>query len=189
MYIDYTKEEIQQFENEIKEFFTKENINLVPGLDLVVTCRNLGFSMYSMTLPEKVDGLIYVKNDDKRIGVSNLLPLRDSRRVIAHELSHFIRKSKGMDGKELLFALKDNIFHDNKKSKEENEMDYMAAAILVPMDSFLNELKELKIKGLFSLEEVENRVDFKNIAYLTTVYDVDADLIKRRIVEACKYVA
>ena len=189
MYKPYSPEKIREFENEISTFFKRNEITLIPNMDLTATCIGLGFSMFSMELPKDIDGIILANKFVKKIGISNKLGLKDARRVIAHELSHYIHHlSEVGDSSKLVVALKDNILHDNKKTDLENQMDYMAAAILVPMDSFIEELRGLGIKGITKIEQVRDQVEKIKINYLATLYEVDADLIERRIVEACTYV-
>lgn len=189
MYIEYTKEEIVKFESEIENFCNSKGINLKPQMDLVRVGKDLGFKMYSLTLPFGIDGVISIGKGAKRIGVNNRLKHMNSRRVIAHELGHYIRQLTKHEGQEdtLLFAMKDSIFHDEQKSKEENEMDYYAAAILVPMDGFVKRLEELNISGIHSLSQIDN-VSLVDRVRLAEIYDVEVSLIERRIVEACKYV-
>jgi Zn-dependent peptidase ImmA (M78 family) len=190
MYKNYTKEEIKQFEKELNDFCEKNQIELSAKMDLVVTCRKLGFSMYSLSLPENVDGIIWIDKGVKKIGISNLLPENQSRLVIAHELSHYIRKLNEHERKKskLFVALKDNIFHDDNKSDLENEMDYMAAAILVPMNSFIKMMNSLGIKIVLELDEARKEENNK-IELLAAYYGVEKELIYRRIIEACKYAA
>ncbi len=188
MYKAYTKEKIESFEKELQEFFKRKGIQLTPKTDLVKVARDLGFKMYSLSLPQGIDGIISIDKKDKRIGVSNSLKHIDSRRVIAHELGHYIRQINENNGDEetLFFAMKDSIFHDEKKSVVEDEMDYLAAAILVPMEDFIKSLKDFGIENVTELEET-NKISLLDKTRLAEHYDVETALIERRIVEACKY--
>ena len=147
--------------------------------------NQLGFKVLSFEMPEKLDGVILVDNDEKSIGVDTRLTPMNIRKVIAHELGHYIREVSRNNGKEdILFAMKDRIFHDDEKSDEENEMDYYAAAILVPFKHLKGMIKGLNIKGIRSLKDAEE-ISSEKIDLLSAYYRVDKELIKRRIYEVC----
>ena len=59
-------------------------------------------------------------------------------------------------------------------------MDYMAAMILVPENDFKNELKSLNVKLPLKDEE---KLPANIISYLAYTFQVDEDVIERRIKE------
>lgn len=185
MYKEFSKEKIRKIEGEIEDFF-KKNKRLdsyrIPNFDIIQLCSSLGFKMLSLNLPKEIDGIILVKNGAKAIGVSNRVNPKDSRFVVAHELAHYIHASKGKADADVIFAMKDSILHDKEKTDEENIMDLMAAAILVPQKMFVADMKENEINYVSSFEEAKN-VSFGKIDSLATKYNVNKIMIIRRIYE------
>jgi len=188
MVTEYSKDDIKRLENEINNFCNEKGISLKPKLDIVKECKNLGFLVVSLSLPDKIDGAILVENNQKIIGVNEKITDRkEINRVVAHELSHYIRKLKEQEESKMLFAMKDSILHNEEKDASENEMDYMSAAVLVPMDSFVGFIELFGLKNIKEFSDVK-KVSKSKINYLANYYNVEEELIKRRIVEAARYV-
>lgn len=188
MYREFTKEKIREVEQEVAAFVQKNSFTLKANLDIINTCSQLGFKMISLSLPKGIDGVIMVGKGAKLIGVSNRVTPLESRFVVAHELAHYIHESKGKKEEDVLFAMKDSILHDEQKSEIEDLMDFMAATILVPKDLFLEDLKDLQIAKVSSINETKN-IEIGKIEKLAKKYNVDAKMIMRRIFEVSDYVA
>lgn len=193
----YKREESEQLENILKDFIRDFNLNITNNTDIIELCHSLGFKVLMMPLRKyMLDGLILVENEDKVIGVNQDLPIEKARFVIAHELSHFITQStelkKSKSNKQLFFATKDNVYHDYDKSQLEHDMDYLAAAILVPKHQFIEELESFgidvkKFKDL-KKEEVIRGISISDLEYFAKRYNVETEVIIKRIVEVSYYV-
>lgn len=182
-----TEDKIKMVDKEIENFFTKNNGSLGPQIDIIKTCKDFGFKVLSLSLPKGVDGLIIADKTDKIIGVSNTIPPQDARFVIAHELGHYIHELRGKKEEEVFVAMKDSILHGNEKSELEHLMDLFAASILVPKDNFLKDMEEMGIQKTRDVTQAAY-VSFRIIMDLAEKYDVNEDLIIRRIAEVSCYV-
>ncbi len=186
MYKKPTEEEVKTTDNEIESFFKKNNGVLEPQIDIIKTCKKFGFKMLSLALPKGIDGVIVADKEDKIIGVSNTIPPQDARFVIAHELAHYIHELRGKSEEEALVAMKDSILHGEEKSDVEHLMDLFSASILVPKDDFLKDMEKYSIQKTRDIKEA-SKVSFNTIRELAEKYDVDEDLIIRRITEVSCY--
>lgn len=190
MKTQYTAEQIQSLEKELSEFFQSKGIYMLqPKTDIVKMAVQLGFGVYSVALKDRIDGIIYVENHEKKIGVNNKISGNYLQFVVAHELGHYIRQLKENHGNEnnMFFALKDSIFHNDDKTQLENEMDYLAAAMLVPMWHFSKQIKALGIGADINYNNVDEKVSKEIVDLLANYYCVNGELIRRRIAEAVEY--
>lgn len=190
----YERKASEPLELRINKFCSDNNLELKANSDIVRICKKFDFDVYKMPLNrEKIDGIIWVdeSNNIKRIGVNNALDMENSRFVIAHELAHYITQKENIGQDKVLFAMRDKIFHGEAKSQEENDMDYMAAAILVPKEEFLKDLNILKIdlSKIYDHKEgtVYDVVEEKDIKLLSRAYNVTDEVIVRRIAEVSYY--
>ena len=187
-----TKAESEPLEKQLAEFSKKKKLNYSPEDDIFEFCNELGFEVWKIPLDdEKLDGIILAKGVDRRIGLKKSLDLQDARFVLAHELSHYIREVMSNSPHEVLVAERDRIFHGIDKDPIEDEMDYMAAALLVPQHLFISDLKQLNIKwGSFKdkeTEDVRQALGPGIIAYLAQKYCVNEEVVLRRVLEVSYY--
>lgn len=187
MYKVFTEEKMKEIDAEVALFFKDNGFSLKANFDIINTCTQLGFKMISLDLPKGIDGVIAVGKGSKLIGLSNRVTPLESRFVVAHELAHYIYESRGKKEEDILFAMKDSILHDEQKSEIEDLMDFMAAAILVPKDLFLEDLRKLDLSKVFKIDEVHN-IEIGKIEKLSKQYNVDPKMIMRRIFEVSCYV-
>ena len=174
--------------------FCKENeISFSNNTDITKICNK--FNIHTIAMPlddEKLDGLILIEKKLKVIATNKSLDSKDARFVIAHEFAHFIKESISSPNKELLFAEKDRVFHGGEKKQEEHDMDYLAAAILIPREQFLDEMIAVKINVEQIKEELTEqnvrRTVHPNIVYFfARRYNVKEDVIIRRMAEVSSY--
>lgn len=187
-----TKEESAPLEENLSKFFSQQNVSFSPKDDIFEFCKSLGFKVWKIPLDEEeLDGIILAKGRDKRIGLNKSLELEDARFVLAHELSHYITEAISTAPREILVAERDRIFHGNDKKPEEDHMDYMAAALLVPQELFMEDLKKLNIKlkqfKNKTVEYVREKISDSIIEYLSLKYCVNEEVILRRVLEVSYY--
>lgn len=187
----FTHDKSSMLEEKIEKFCQNNTLTLGRNSDIIRFGKNLGFDIFKMPLDnEKIDGVILFDNEEKLIGVNESLDLQDSRFVIAHEIAHFItQKLETQSGEAPFFAMRDKILHGEKKAPLENDMDYMAAAILVPKDLFMKDLKALNIdiKDKNDEKTVKDSINDFVIQYLSQLYNVKDSVIIRRIAELSYY--
>lgn len=66
-------------------------------------------------------------------------------------------------------------------------MDYLAAAMLVPMWHFSKQIKALGIGADINYNNVDEKVSKEIVDLLANYYCVNGELIRRRIAEAVEY--
>ena len=188
MYPDYTKDKIVEFEKKVDKFVNDKKIgeDLIPGFDIIKIAVRLNFQVYSMRLPSGVDGVILIDREKKIIGVNSSNSGEQARFVVAHELGHYIDQIESNPHSEILFAMKDSIFHNDKKNDKENEMDYLAAALLVPHNSLKQVLLGLNITNISTYKDTD-KIEDSILTSLAGIYKVNKELIQRRIYEVLQY--
>lgn len=188
----YDKKKSQPLENKLSEFVKKNKIFLSSDLDIVSVCRSLNIQAKYMDLEdERLLGFILVNKTHRIIAVNHKLKPVDVRFIVAHELGHYIDESHGRDDD--FVAMKDVMDHGEDKPAKEHDMDYLAAAMLVPKDQFIEDLQRYgvdceKFKGCVTEREVRDKLDdFYIIENLARRYRVSDRLIIRRIAEVSYY--
>lgn len=188
MYSRPTDDKINNLEDVVEKFFSNNNIqyNDNQSVDIVNICQKIGFDVITFDNShvelEDFDGVILVDSDEKIIGVNDKLNLNDARFVIAHELSHYIWESTQKHNS-ITFAFRDSNIHGEKKRPLENDMDYMAAAILVPRHKLQKFLDVIGIKNIRSINQVNDKIDISTINFLANQFNVSEETITRRIIE------
>lgn len=174
MSIEIDKNRREQLENILESFLKKNKIKLKAPVDVFDLATKLGFDVRGAEFKENIDGLIIVDENKEAISefISNKVivynckkNINDKKFIVAHELAHYIYAKIKNENKKLILALRDhNVGYSN--DNEEQEMDYIAAAILVPKDSF---------KKTYS----EN----SSVSSLADYYKVSEKLAHRRVSE------
>ena len=189
----YTKEKSQPLEEMLANFYKNKNQDFEPTRDDIFEfAKSLGFRVWKLPLDEEsLDGIILVYKNKKKIGLNENLDLVDARFVLAHELAHYIKQFSERPDR-LLVAERDRVFHGDQKKPFENDMDYLAAALLVPKDAFTKDLLNRGI-NLQELKDVDIAVLRKSISSdfvqeLVNKYFVSDEVIYRRIAEVAYYV-
>ena len=188
----YTKEESEKLEKRLDEFCKKNGLSFDNETNISSICKQLNILNFAIPLnEEKLYGVIIIYNETRAIAINEKLDVQDARFVIAHELAHYITEAERSGNKTPLFAERDNIFHGMEKRDEENDMDYLAAAMLIPKNQFIEELKTLQIdlKSLLgkSVVEVKKNVSLLFIDFLAKRYNVKEEVVIRRIAEVAYY--
>ena len=189
----YTRRESERLEKKLSRFLQAEKLSLSNDLDIISLCKKLGIQANYVDLSETdFDGCILVNKNYKFIGISDDLEPIDVRFLIAHELAHYIDNAVDKKPHEVFIAAKDKFAHGEDKLPIEHDMDYLAAAILVPQQQFIEDLDALNIDYkklvLHTEREVRDTVSPDFVTYLSKRYRVREQLIVRRIAEVSYYV-
>ncbi len=162
--------------------------------DLFKELNKIGFDVYSAQFKRQLAGMILVnenvekldKFDSNKVIIYNKkYNYYEIRFILLHELAHYISRKFVENDAKLLFAVRDHNeeYHDDV---EEQEMDYMAAAMLVPTDEIINDIKEYKHD--LKLDTQHNYADILKqdeyfIQRLQRKYKIEKILAMRRIEE------
>lgn len=142
---------------------------------VIQIAKDNDFVVAQAKLKSYEQGLIFVNMQEeeilgiktqKLIIVNSELSMEDRRFVVAHELGHYFLHYKG----EQLYAHRDNV---KGKEGKEQDVDYFAACLLMPSDTF---------KSYFG--EISQHMDKNNtINEISKKFNVPLDSVKRRIEE------
>lgn len=142
--------DVSKIEKSVKDTLRLAGYTISEGsVDVIDVAKRLGFVVGNAVLNKEDDGFIVVEEGrkeimgiktDKLIGVNSDRSLEWKRFIIAHELGHYVLhfKEKNLQG---LYANRD---HKSGHNELENEVDFFAASLLMPRESFENKYKEIK---------------------------------------------
>lgn len=158
--------------------------------DIFRQLEKINFSVYGVKFNKPLSGMLLVDERESKVVnfksnrvilYNNMYDIYDVRFIIAHELAHYIYEKHENKSKKLLIARRDRVlgYQDNV---DEQEKDYMAAAILIPFDDIKNKIEERKeVMGENYFETVMD--DEYLIQTIQREYKVPSILVKRRIEE------
>ena len=157
---------------------TQYDMSQIP-IRVVEIANRLGFTVGNAVIDDAYDGFIVIGDgvrqkfgvdSNKVIGVNSKKSHHAKRFAIAHELGHYIcNKSYYKDNQ--IYGHREN---RKGKNKEENDMDYFAACLLMPKEFFSRDLTLYR-------EKQYDETDI--LILLSQKYDVSKDAVKRRIGE------
>lgn len=187
----FKRERSKPLEDRLSNFLGAHKINLSNDTDIMSICKKLNLTGLYMPLDDSMDGFILVNKKYRVIAIKDSLEPLDARFLIAHELAHYITaydESKDENG-QILIAARETLVHGENKPAIEHEMDYLAAAILVPKEQFKRELDATQIKygHLHTESDVVKNIPIQIISEFATRYRVPKQLIIRRIAEVSYY--
>ena len=124
----------------VERFLTNNSINLKN--DIIQEFSKIGFEVHKANFRQQLDGIILVNENEKKIsdfGSNKIIfynanaDLYKTRFILAHELAHYISEKENYPDRKVIVAMRD---HDIGYSKNiaEQEMDYMAASMLIPRE-------------------------------------------------------
>lgn len=169
-----------EIENKVNELFDTigYDLNQAP-IDVINIASKLGFVVGNAVLNNNDDGFIIVEEGreeifgfktDKLIGINSQRSLEWKRFIIAHEIGHYILEYKN-DNLKGLYA---NRYHSRGHDKNENQIDYFAACLLMPASIFKKTYEEFKKTTLSSSTIV---------TILASYFSVTTKMTERRIEE------
>lgn len=176
------KEEMKKIEEKIKRFFRVYGIVLKPPVDVFEVAGLVGFDVRAAELSQGFDGVVLVNEYAEKIknfdsnkviayNVSN--NIQNKKFVVAHELGHYLYEKMNKPEKRIIIAFRDRTDASYSKNEEEQNIDYCAAAILMPLDSVKDDIKKIG----------ENLSKENLIQFLSDKYRVSPEVAKRRLSE------
>lgn len=191
--------------------FNVENEDFQTSGDIVEALRGIGFIVNTASFVDNLDGMILVDENsrhienyksNKLIFVNQNKDLYESRFIVMHELAHYIEKwfktkqqnkllgnDTSRTPRGILLATRDHgVGYSN--DLQEQEKDYMAAALLVPKDKFLQNIKNyLEEKQIqCNKSTIESLKDDEYFLHMSQNYfKVEEKLIIRRLEEIAEY--
>ncbi len=178
---------------EIVTAFCMQN-NLKLSEDIFQELRKIGFAVYGVKFKKSLSGMILVDEREDKIPkfISNKVILYDIqndvydvRFIVLHELAHYIYDKHEKKEQKLILAMRDHTV-GYSSNIDEQEKDYMAAAMLLPMNDFKTEIVNYEKKPFeeLVLSDIERLInDDYFIQLIQRKYKVKDILVKRRIEE------
>lgn len=168
----FSKEKIQEYEQDLKQYFINNELSNNKSLEEL--CRLNDIIVVEMPQTSKRlkgrEAVVYEEGDNYKIYVDECLNEKHKRFAIAHEYAHIIKGDKPLpaarDGHGFLM-----------RSPTEQVRDYIAAAILLPMDEF----KELFENANY--DKCDKKGKQKFVEQVSTLKCVETDVVIRRINE------
>ena len=181
MSVNLNFSEMSELENIVTAFFKDKDISFNGPVDIYKISKKLGFIVYSADLPDEIDGLLIVDESKKKIkgfesnkliAYNSLKRPVESKFIVAHELAHYIIRKVNNPNEELIFALREHSY-DYSNDVEEQKVDYIAAALLIPKEDF---------KQTFQKSN-DTIIPDKLYMAIAKYYGVDIRLASRRYIE------
>lgn len=182
---NFDAQQLNAMENLVTSFFKKNKLEVGFPVDSVALAKKMGFKVFASNLKaigENADALIAVDenseviegfNTNKFIAYDRSISDEEHIRfAIAHELAHYITEKE--NGNNVVFAEK---VLGKGKSIEEQKMDYIAAAILVPKGILLGVLQA------WNYDKCEENIKPIIVSSLANTFKVSRALMARRIEE------
>ncbi len=182
-YIMGVKIELQErkkIEEELSAFLSAYKLKISVPVDIFQLATQIGFDVRGTEFKDNLEGLIVANENldvipgfdsNKVIAYNCKASIETKKFIVAHELAHFIEtKYKNVDEKVIVAARDHSLGYSD--DIDEQCKDYMAAALLIPIEDF---------KNRYSKDDVSQTQEFyKRVA---SFYNVDIELAERRTME------
>lgn len=176
MAIQFSKEEMKRMEDLLSAFFERMEMDYVVPVDIFKVATDLGFDVRGAEFEENLEGLIVVNehtekiegfDSNKVIAYNCFKDINMKKFIVAHELAHYINEKANAYDKKIVVAARDHA-DGYSENVEEQQMDYMAASILIPKNDLCRFLE--KNTGI-------------NVSEVAKRYKVTEEVARRRIQE------
>lgn len=184
MSVNFKKDEMDKMEDIIKKFLSSNDIKLSIPVDIFEIASKIGFDIRGSEFREHLEGLILVNenervikgfNSNKVIAYNCKMDIDSKKFIVAHELAHYIEEKIKNKNTKIVVAARDHV-KAYSNDIDEQRKDYIAAALLIPKDDFINRFS----KNITKMD----KAFFKEVS---DTYNVDYDLAKRRVKEINSY--
>lgn len=180
MGIKIEPQERKTIEKELSDFLNAYKLKIATPVDVFQLATQIGFDVRGTEFKNNLEGLILVNENldvipgfdsNKVIAYNCKASIEAKKFIVAHELAHYIGAKHNNVKEKVIVAARDHSY-GYSDDVDEQRKDYMAAAILIPMDDF---------KNRYSTNDVSQSQEFyKQVA---TFYNVDVKLAERRTLE------
>lgn len=135
------------------ELLKELNYSLENPVDVIEVAKKMDIAVGTAELEDGVDGFLLIDNNDcnllgsgksKVIGVNSKREFNEKRFIIAHEIGHY----KLNYNNEKQFAFRESA---HGRNREENDIDYFAACLLMPKDAVIKASNEIKDKNIMEI--------------------------------------
>lgn len=176
MAIQFSKEEMKRMEDLLSAFFERMEMDYIVPVDIFKVATDLGFDVRGAEFEENLEGLIVVNehtekiegfDSNKVIAYNCFKDINMKKFIVAHELAHYINEKANAYDKKIVVAARDHA-DGYSENVEEQQMDYMAASILIPKNDLCRFLE--KNTGI-------------NVSEVAKRYKVTEEVARRRIQE------
>ncbi len=143
-----------------KRILSNLDVNQISDLNLDYICHKHNINLVYQELKDGLSGMILFKNNLPHIICNSLDSEKRQRFTIAHELGHFFMHMDKLKSNNSIFIETNKVlYRDENSSKEsiqqEIEANNFAAALIMPKDFILDEIKNLKRSYLVD-DDIEN---------------------------------
>lgn len=168
--------EQKKIEQKVFRLIQQNNITGPPVL-VEVIAKNLDLTVTAYDLGEGVSGALVIEKNKGSIGYNPSHPRVRQRFTIAHELGHYYlhNTSKGDQlfvDKDFIVKYRNAASYTSAELKQEQEANAFGAALLMPKDFVLEELKK---------EKYTEMSEYKLIEELAKVFDVSVPAMTYRL--------
>lgn len=147
------KMERERIESLAYELLEELNYSLENPVDVIEVAKKMDIAVGTAELEDGVDGFLLIDNDDcnllgsgknKVIGVNAKRKFNEKRFIIAHEIGHY----KLNYNNEKQFAFRESA---HGRNREENDVDFFAACLLMPKAAVIRASSEIKDKNIIEM--------------------------------------
>ena len=150
--LDDTLARFKQEEKQLNGFWDR------PPVDVIKLATELGFAVFPLKMKKEIEGFI-LSDDQPTVGSYKKIVVFNSgladnephvRFIISHEICHYIsdRMNRRSTDKMNYISMRSSHREETARKESEQEIDYLAAALLMPSDSFKAAYSELKSENL-----------------------------------------
>ena len=176
-----SKVEMERAEEIISNFLNANNVKIQIPVDTFALATELGFDVRGATVRDDLDGMVLVNEawpviqnfkSNRVIIYRNQASMDDKKFIVAHELSHYIKAKSDRPDAQLMFASRDHGNCGYSEDSDEQFIDYMGAALLIPKADFI---------ARFGIPQTND--DYNLINKTALRYNVRWELAERRVKE------
>lgn len=144
---DQRKDEIEKI---VHQFCNDCTVSTNVPIDVVAIARKKGFNVQRLNMDKNTTGMLLYSKDNniagldtnKLIAVKNGLPEEQSRLILSHELGHYCLFKNNTP------LIAHRRYSHLQTNAEEQEADYFARALLMPLEHVVTMIKQMKSQGL-----------------------------------------
>ncbi len=158
----------------ITELLEEANVHQ-PPVPIKTIASNCGARVLPYDLGEEVSGILIYEDNKATIGFNSTNHKVRQRFTIAHELGHLIYHVRNNEhelfvDKDFIIKFRSEIEYSAKEKKQEREANAFAAAILMPREFILKEIRKPDYYGMNEQEVIEECAKLFDVSVLAMTY-------------------